>query len=393
MTVEHETPGLSAEIVQLRRRVSELESSSAIIEADEIYTSSFTNAPVGIYIVQQGRFRYVNRRFQTSTGYTEEELADADSLSLVVPEDRKMVKEAAVAMLKRHRIRPYEFRVSNKSDETRWISGTISPIRFRGARAALGFYMDITARKRMDEVLATRTRELERSNADLEQFAYVASHDLQEPLRMISSYVQLLGRRYRDKLDADADEFIDFAVDGALRMQTLINDLLAYSRVSTEAKPFEPVDCDKVVDDVLANLEVAISDSAAEITRDPMPPVYADSTQLAQLFQNLIANALKFRGENPPKVHVGARSEGDEWQISIQDNGIGIDPRFSDRIFVIFQRLHGRANYPGNGIGLSICKKIVERHGGRIWVESQEGGGSTFCFTVPANGPPKGGRT
>jgi light-regulated signal transduction histidine kinase (bacteriophytochrome) len=224
--------------------------------------------------------------------------------------------------------------------------------------------------------------ELKRSNAELEQFAYVASHDLQEPLRMVASYVQLLARRYQGKLEGDADEFIQFAVDGATRMQALINDLLAYSRVGSKGKPLLPTDLDSVLDDALANLSVRLSETKAEVTRAPLPPVVADSSQLTQLFQNLIGNALKFVTDGHPQVRVAATSDEGLVRISVSDNGIGIDPRFEKRIFEVFQRLHTREEYPGTGIGLAVCRKIVERHGGRIWVESKAGRGATFHFTL-----------
>jgi signal transduction histidine kinase/type II secretory pathway pseudopilin PulG len=232
------------------------------------------------------------------------------------------------------------------------------------------------------EKLKQKTDDLERSNAELERFAYVASHDLQEPLRMVSSFTQLLERRYKDKLDADAHDFINYAVEGARRMQTLINDLLAYSRVGTRGKPFERTDCQAVVDAAIANLDVAIRENDAKVTCDPLPIVTADEGQLVQLFQNLIANAVKFHDERIPEVKVSAKLKGDKWEFSVKDNGIGIDPQYFDRVFVIFQRLQG-SNYPGTGVGLSICKKIVERHGGRIRIESQPGKGSTFYFTLP----------
>jgi light-regulated signal transduction histidine kinase (bacteriophytochrome) len=239
-------------------------------------------------------------------------------------------------------------------------------------------------RKRAEEALKVRTEELARSNRDLEQFAYVASHDLQEPLRMVTSYVQLLAKRYKGKLDSDADEFIGFAEDGAIRMWKLINDLLTYSRVGTHGKGLEPTDCEMALNQSLDNLKVAMEENGALVTHDPLPTVMADNPQLVQLFQNLIGNAIKFRGDEAPRVHVSASRNGNGWTFSVRDNGIGIAPEYAKRIFVIFQRLHSREKYAGTGIGLSICKKIVERHGGRIWVESELGKGTTFYFTLSA---------
>jgi len=232
--------------------------------------------------------------------------------------------------------------------------------------------------------LAQRAQELARSNSDLEQFAYVASHDLQEPLRMVASYVQLLSRRYKGKLDADADEFIRYAVDGATRMQALINDLLAYSRVGTRGKEPVPVPLEKCAERALSHLRLALEESGAEVKVESLPWVKGDETQLAQLLQNLVGNAVKFRGERPPRIRVSATREEDTVTVTVEDNGIGIEPQYYERIFAIFQRLHGKEEYPGTGIGLSICKKIVERHGGYIWVESTRGQGSTFRFTLAA---------
>ena len=228
--------------------------------------------------------------------------------------------------------------------------------------------------------------DLERSNRELELFATVTSHDLQEPLRMVSSYVELLAQRYKDKLDEKANRWIACVVDGAARMKRLIDDLLELSRLGTRGQPFAPTDCAGIFDKAVSNLQRAIQESGAVVTRGPLPMVMADATQLTQVLQNLLGNAIKFRSQEPPKVHVAAQRQGGHWQFSVRDNGIGIDPQFAEQIFVIFQRLHGRDEYPGTGIGLAICKKVIERHGGRIWVESQPGQGATFYFTIPERG-------
>lgn len=241
---------------------------------------------------------------------------------------------------------------------------------------------EITERRRVEQ-------ELSRSNAELQQFAYVTSHDLQEPLRMVTSYVQLLQRRYGSRLDSDADEFIEFAVDGAARMQKMIEDLLAYSRVSTLGKPFGATDTEDALLKALANLETLIKESGAEVSHNGLPTIEADSSQLVHLFQNLVGNAIKFHGEERPRIRVSAHQEGQEWIFSVSDNGIGIKPEQNELVFEIFQRLHSREKYPGTGIGLAICKKIVTRHGGRIWVESEPGQGSTFFFAIPEE---RGGR-
>jgi PAS domain S-box-containing protein len=267
------------------------------------------------------------------------------------------------------------------------VSLTASPLRDADGRiyGASKIVRDITERKRAELALLRTTRDLERSNKDLEQFAYIASHDLQEPLRMVSGYLQLLDRRYNDKLDQDAREFIAFAVDGAARMSRLITDLLDFSRINTRGKSPEPVPLEPILQHAQENLALAIRESNAEITQDPLPTVRGDPSQLVQLFQNLLSNALKFRApDRPVKIHVSAQKNADDWRIGISDQGIGIDPQYFEKIFLIFQRLHSRADYPGTGIGLALCKRIVERLGGRIWVESQPGHGTTFFFTLPA---------
>lgn len=227
------------------------------------------------------------------------------------------------------------------------------------------------------------TVELERSNRELQQFAYVASHDLQEPLRTVAGFTKLLERRYKDKLDQDAREFIHFAVDGALRMQKLIDDLLSYSRVGTQNISFEPIDCNYLLEQALTNLRLAIEENHTVITRSNLPTITCNGSHMIQLFQNLISNAIKFRSAETPRIHISAEYREDKWLFSLQDNGIGIDPGYHDRIFKIFQRLHSRDEYAGTGIGLALCLKIVELHNGKIWLESELGKGTTFYFTLP----------
>jgi signal transduction histidine kinase len=257
----------------------------------------------------------------------------------------------------------------------------------------------LRSRRQAEDDLARKVEELAGSNADLEQFAYVASHDLQEPLRMVAAYTQLLAERYRGKLDENADKFIGYASEGALRMQSLIQDLLAFSRVGRNGSG--RVDCDAVMGEVLMTLGPAIQESGAVVTHEKLPEVWANRSQMAQVFQNLVGNAIKFRGKEPPVISVQAEKAGQQWLFSVSDNGIGIAPEYAENIFVVFQRLHGRTEYPGNGIGLAICKKIVEHNGGKIWVEARAGHssghssghgsdhGSIFKFTMPCEGPPE----
>ncbi|KKN34426.1 hypothetical protein LCGC14_0793740 [marine sediment metagenome] len=238
-------------------------------------------------------------------------------------------------------------------------------------------------RKEAEQELLRTLENIKFLNQELQQFAYVASHDLQEPLRMVISFTQLLAKKYEDKLDDDAKDYINYAVDGARRMQTLINDLLSYSRITTHEESFKIINIENVLEDIILNLQIKIKETSAKITYGEMPSLFADRTQLMQLFQNLIVNALRFRRKEPPQVHISVQQTSNEWIFSVKDNGIGIDQRFFKKIFIIFQRLHTRAEYPGSGIGLAICKRIVDRLNGRIWIESEVGKGSTFKFTIP----------
>ena len=276
----------------------------------------------------------------------------------------------------------------SKSGESVDVEANVSLIKDAAGQymASVAVLRDVTERKQMEQQLDSTLADLKRSNAELEQFAYISSHDLQEPLRMITSYVQIIEEDYTGKLDADADEYIAFTVDGAKRMQTLIDDLLAYSRVGTRGEPFMPTSMNSVLSEAIANLEVAIEESHAVVTHDQLPTVLGDESQLIQLFQNLLGNAIKFRGDDAPMIHVGVEETKDGWVFSVRDNGIGIDMKYAERIFTVFQRLHARDDYPGTGIGLAVVKKIVERHGGRIWVESEPAQGSTFYFTLPTRG-------
>jgi len=254
------------------------------------------------------------------------------------------------------------------------------------AGGARGVVLDITEQKQLEQELTQHAAELERLNTELQQFGYIVSHDLQEPLRTINNFVQLLAKQLQGTVDAQAAELMGFVVGGAQRMQALITDLLAYTRVSGHVQPFTAVDGEALLARVLGDLQLVIADAAAEVTHDPLPVVNGNAGQLGLVLQNLLDNALKFRGAAPPRIHVGARREGGQWVFSVRDNGIGIEPRFRERIFQVFQRLHPRSEYQGTGIGLAICHKIIERHGGRIWVESEPGQGATFFFTLPTPG-------
>ena len=352
-----------------------------------IYNRSLIEASLDplVTIGHDGKITDVNTSTEFVTGYSRDELIGTDFTNYFMdPEKAKkgyqeVFKEGFVsdyALGIKHRdgsITPVLYNASTFQDEFGEIIGV-----FAAAR-------DVTELKKVEKLLKLRLEELTRSNEELEQFAYVSSHDLQEPLRMITSYLQLLQRRYQGQLDDKADKYIHFAVDGASRMQNLINDLLEYSRVTRSVREPKTTNCEFILNQALANLKLMIKDNKVTISHDPLPDVMADSTQLIQVFQNMILNGIKFRSEEAPKIHIAAEKKASEWVFSVQDNGIGIDPKYSERIFEIFKRLHKREDYNGTGIGLAICKKIVERHGGRIWVESELGKGSTFYFTLPAD--------
>ena len=317
-------------------------------------------------------------------GYTAEEVI-GHHVGIIVPPGRAEELREILARLETHDgTQRLETERLTKKGERLEVEVRISPIRDAEGRlvGASSIAHDIGERKRMTRELALTAENLARSNAELEQFAYVASHDLQEPLRMVASYVQLIAQRYKGRLDADADEFIGFAVDGANRMKTLINDLLKYSRAG-RGDDFTKMRSGAALEDALANLQLSIRETGATVTHDEMPEISGTPSQITELFQNLIGNALKFHGEQPPVIHVAARRMRAEWEFAVTDNGIGIAPEYKEKIFEIFRRLHGRGKYPGTGIGLAICRKIVTHHGGEITVDSVEGQGATFRFTLP----------
>ena len=378
-------PGKVPVSVELERMVEALRAS------EQRFQATFDQAAVGLaHAGLDDRWLLVNQRFCEIVGHRREDLLERSFRDLMYPEDLE------TAMANTRRLLAGELQTC--SMDMRWHRALGPDVWIRQTRSLardpsgapqyfIAVVEDISARKQAEEQRSLGTEELARSNAELEQFAYVVSHDLQEPLRMVASYVQLLEVRYKDRLDSDAHDFIAFAVDGATRMKQMIADLLAYSRVGRLAKQFVPVACEAVLGQACADLQAAMAEAAAQVSQGPLPTVQGNAGQLTHLFQNLIGNAIKFRGREPPRIHVSAERNGQEWVFSVRDNGIGLDPQFADRIFLVFQRLHRHEDYPGTGIGLAIARKIVEHHGGRIWVESEPGKGATFHFTVPARAP------
>ena len=385
---------LRAELERLRARVGELETSERRLrdaenDGEDRFQRLVKQAPLGLaFVHQDGRLTFINDRFTMLLGYTLDQVPDLDhwwALAYPNASYREWVQETWAEAVRRAThdgadIEPLEYDVTCRDGQVRIIEigGIVLPDGF------LATFIDFTERREAERELRAANARLARSNRDLEQFASVASHDLQEPLRMVASYTQLLSETYAGQLDARADKFIGFAVEGATRMHSLLNDLLEFSRVESQATPFLPTSCSDLVAKVLHDLEPRIIESGAVVQVEDLPTVLADPMQLGQVFQNLLSNALKFRGDAPPVVKVSAHRDGTFWEFDIEDNGIGIDPRFHDRVFTIFQRLHPREEYQGTGIGLSIVKKIIERHGGTIRIDSALGRGARFTFSLPA---------
>jgi len=377
----HDQVGVTFADITERKRAEEMrERLAAVVESSD-------DAIIGKTL--DGVITSWNRGAENLFGYSSSE-AEGKPIAMLLPPERTSEELDILARIGRgESVERFETVRVRKDGKTIDVSVTISPIR-NSSGAIVGaskIARDITDRKRADQRLADKVEELARSNRELEQFAYVASHDLQEPLRMVASYTQLLAERYCGKLDENADKFLGYAREGPLRMQVLIRDLLAFSRVVRADVTRKNVDCNVALEEAVQSLTAAIEESGAVVTHDQLPIVWADQTQIAQVLQNLIGNAIKFRNGEPPECAVRAEKSGRNWLFSVCDNGIGIAPEYTENIFVVFQRLHARSEYPGNGIGLAICKKIIEHYGGTIWVESQVGQGSTFKFILPAAAP------
>jgi PAS domain S-box-containing protein len=358
---------------------------TALQESESKYRQIVELAEEGIWVIDSNaRTTYVNYAMARMLGYSESEMFGRLLFDFMDEEEKNSANDN-IDRRKQGIAERHEFRLKSKDGKDIWTYMSTSPIMDETGNllSCCALVYNITERKDSEQQMLQLTTDLKRSNQELEQFAYVASHDLQEPLRAVTSYTQLLAQRYQGNLDEKADKYINYVVDGASRMQQLINDLLAYSRLGTRAQEFQVADCNAAVAQSLCNLEIAIAENKPLITCEEMPTVMADEFQLVQLFQNLIGNAIKFCRQDVPIIHIAAIIQDDEWLFSVRDNGIGIDSEYADRIFIIFRRLHSRREYSGTGIGLAMCKRIVERHGGRIWVESQSGEGAIFYFTIP----------
>ncbi|NTU78762.1 MAG: PAS domain S-box protein [Chloroflexales bacterium] len=363
---------------------------AALRLSEERFAKTFYGSPVALSIsrLDDSTIVAANQKFLDLYDYPEAEVIGRTTIDLHIFTSQEDCRDIVTRLLAQGSGATTEMVTRTRAGEERMVELSIETITIDGITHLLSARHDITARKQAEAALHQGLEELQRSNADLEQFAYVASHDLQEPLRAVTGMVQLLQQRYGGQLDARADEYIGLAVEAAARMQALINDLLTFSRLQRRAQPFAPITLENVLTSAQANLQVAIAESGAVITHDLLPTVRADAVQLTQLFQNLLGNALKFRAEEAPRIHVSATRRERAWCLAVRDNGIGIAPDYFERIFVIFQRLHPRRAYPGTGIGLALCKKIVEHHGGQIWVESHLGHGATFFFTIPDRSAP-----
>lgn len=362
------------------------EDSRALEESESRLRAVLDNSPAVIYVKdREGRYRLINRQYEELFGVREAEVRGRTDHDLFPAEFAAAFQRNDAQVLATGESVVLEETAPHAEGARTYLSVKFPLRDVTGAvQATCGISTDVTDLKAAERQMEAYARELERSNADLQQFAYVASHDLQEPLRMVANFTQLLAQRYGDRLDAEGLEFIEYAVDGATRMRTLIDDLLRYSRVQTRGREFEVVDMEEAFRSTCADLALAIDESGADITRDPLPRVVGDAWQLRQVWLNLLGNAIKFRQPGAaPQIHVSARRDGVGWVFAIRDNGIGMEPSQTDRIFTIFQRLHTRREYPGTGIGLALCRRIVERHGGRIAVTSAPGEGATFTFHLP----------
>ena len=361
-----------------QRRSSELqERLAAIVESSD-------DAIIGKDL--NGIIQSWNRGAERIFGYQPHEIIGKHISTLAAPEVIDEIPGILKRIARGERVDHYQTKRKTKDGRILTLSLTVSPIRDASGVVigASKVARDMTERQQQEEALRTVNAALTRSNADLQQFAYSASHDLQEPLRMVATYSEMLQRKFGGQLGPAGDEYIRYTIEGALRMEQLLHDLRAYTQASTmEQEPSEDIDAGRVLDKALLNLDTVIKDSGASITRSDLPFVRMHEFQVQQLFQNLIGNSIRYRTATPPRIHIAAQRQGKEWLFSVQDNGIGIDPQYKEQVFGLFKRLHSSAEYPGTGMGLAICQRIVERAGGRIWVESQPGEGSTFFFTIP----------